>query len=159
MKRFYGDIARIAFGLVILVDAFFKWNPAFSANFSSFISTEGQPVFTLGWFNFWISLVNINPQFFAFLVALTETLLGLALVFGFARKLSYFLGGVFFFIIWSVAEGFGGPYTALSTDVGAAVIYIFVLACLYLIDYYAEESRLSLDYYLSKKVRWWRFVG
>ncbi len=159
MKRIYGDIARISFGVVVLVDAFFKWNPAFFSNFTSFISSEGQPTFTLGWFNFWISLVNLNPQFFALLVALIETFLALALILGFARKLSYLGGGLFFFIVWSVAEGFGGPYTLMSTDVGAAIIYVFVLACLALIDYYAGENSLSLDNYLSKKINWWHFIG
>ncbi len=159
MKRFYGDIVRIAFGLTVLVDAMFKWNPAFSANFSSFISTEGQPAFTLPWFNFWTSIINLSPQFFALFVALAETFLALALIFGFARKFSYLAGGVFFFIVWSTAEGFGGPYTALSTDIGAGVIYTVVLACLALIDYYAGESKLTLDYYISKKIQWWRFIG
>jgi uncharacterized membrane protein YphA (DoxX/SURF4 family) len=136
----------------------FKWNPAFSSNFSSFVSTEGQPAFTLPWFNFWTSLVSLNPQFFALSVALIETFLAFALIFGFARKFSYFVGGFFFFIVWSVAEGFGGPYTAMSTDIGTGIIYVFVLACLALIDYYAGESRLSLDYYISKKIQWWHFI-
>lgn len=35
-------------------------------------------------------------------------------------------------VIWSTAEGFGGPYQAGSTDIGAAIIYVLVFACLVL---------------------------
>jgi hypothetical protein len=43
-----------------------------------------------------------------------------ALIFGFARKSTYIAAAVFSLLIWSTAEGFGGPYTAGSTDVGAS---------------------------------------
>ncbi len=34
-------------------------------------------------------------------------------------------------VIWSTAEGFGGPYTAGSTDIGAAIIYVLVFLALW----------------------------
>ena len=35
-------------------------------------------------------------------------------------------------VIWTTAEGLGGPYKAGSTDIGAAIIYVLVFAGLYL---------------------------
>jgi hypothetical protein len=33
---------------------------------------------------------------------------------------------VFSLLIWSVAEGFGGPHTSGATDIGTSVIYVVV---------------------------------
>ena len=44
------------------------------------------------------------------LSAATETYLALGLITGSARKLTYSLGIVYGLFVWSVAEGFGGPY-------------------------------------------------
>lgn len=49
-------------------------------------------------------------------------------------------------VIWSTAEGFGGPYHAGSTDVGAAIIYPLVFAALFLSSaglYYGLDRKLS----------------
>jgi hypothetical protein len=35
-------------------------------------------------------------------------------------------------VIWSTAEGMGGPYQAGSTDIGAAIIHVLVFAGLFL---------------------------
>ena len=64
--------------------------------------------------------------FFVYLVATVEALIAAALILGFARKITYVSAAGFSFLIWSTAEGFGGPYTAGSTDVGASIIYVVV---------------------------------
>ena len=61
-------------------------------------------------------------------------LLGLALIFGFIKKIAYSLGIVLSLLIWSIPEGFGGPYGPSSTDVGTAVIYAIVFIALILIN-------------------------
>ncbi len=81
-------------------------------------------------FRFWIDLQRPSITFFAYLVAAVETVIAIALILGFARKTTYITGAAFSFLIWSTAEGFGGPYTAQSSDIGAAIIYTLVFISL-----------------------------
>jgi nitrite reductase (NO-forming) len=103
------------------------------------------------------SSAGLNPAitFFWALVATTETLIALALIAGFARKVTYLAAIVFSLLIWSTAEGFGGPYTSGSSDIGTAIIYAVVFASLLALSYYAGTARYSADYYLEKKFSWW----
>ena len=75
--------------------------------------------------------------FFAYLIAVVETLIALALIAGFARKITYSAAIVFSLLIWATAEGFGGPYTSGASDVGTAIIYAVVFAALLALSYYA----------------------
>ncbi len=70
-------ILRIGFGLIWLIDAWFKWQPTFQNNFAGYLSANGQPPAVQAWVNFWIHVVNINPSLFAHLVALGETVIAL----------------------------------------------------------------------------------
>lgn len=79
----------------------------------------------------WIDVVNVNPVGFAYFVSLAETALAVALILGLFSNLAYIGGALLSFVIWSTAEGFGGPYGAGSIDIGAAVIYILVFALLW----------------------------
>jgi hypothetical protein len=89
------------------------------------------------------------------LVATAETLIALALIFGVARKAAYLAAIVFSVLFWSTAEGFGGPYTSGSADIGTAIIYAVVFAGLLALSYYCDPDHFSADYYLEKKVTWW----
>ena len=123
---------RIAFGLAWAVDAGFKWVPSFVDNFSTYLSSEGQPRVVGAWINFWTDTIKVDPHVFAHLVAVGETAVAIGLIFGLFSNASYLLGTLLSLVIWSTAEGFGGPYTAGSTDIGAAIIYVFVFAALFL---------------------------
>jgi len=127
-------LLRIAFGLVWLIDAQFKWRPAFVDHLASYLSgaLPGQPAIVQGWIHLWIDVVNVNPVAFAYLVALAETALAVGLILGLFSNLAYLGGAVLALMIWTTAEGFGGPYVVGSTDIGAAIIYVFVFALLYL---------------------------
>ena len=121
---------------------------------------DGQADWMRPWFRFWIHLQSPHPYFWAYLVAVVETLIALALIFGFARKLTYVSAIVFSLLIWATAEafaaeGFGGPYTSGAADIGTAIIYAVVFAALLALSYYAGPSRYSADYYIEKKVSWW----
>lgn len=126
-------LIRLAFGLIWTVDAWFKWQPAFFANFTSYLSGNlgSQPPLVRGWINLWIGVVGVNPHFFAFAVAVAETAIALALISGILPRLTTAGGVAMSLVIWSTAEGFGGPYAAGSTDIGAAVIYALVFLALY----------------------------
>ncbi len=135
-------ILRIAFGLVWLVDAYFKWSPGFSSNFVSYLQNgaQGQPLIVAWWIHFWINAVNIDPYFFAIVVAVAETAIALSLIFGIFSRIAIYGGIAMAFVIWSTAEGFGGPYVPGSTDIGASVIYILVFIALLLSESWKEYS-------------------
>ena len=90
--------------------------------------SQGEPGWMHGWFQFWINLQHPHPHthFFAYATAVIETVIALALVFGFARKYLYILRALFSLTIRGAAEAFGGPYGPSSTDIGAAVMYAVV---------------------------------
>jgi uncharacterized membrane protein YphA (DoxX/SURF4 family) len=151
-------ILRIVFGVVWLIDASFKWNPAFINNFTDYLTggAEGQPALVQAWINLWIKGVSVDPHFFAIVVAISETALALSLLFGFLTELGIVGGIALSFVIWSTAEGLGGPYVAGSTDIGGAVIYIIVFIALWLgrcWRYY------SLDPYIKRWIPflYWRW--
>ena len=151
------DALRIAFGVIWLIDATLKWLPGFKDSYMSTIMgiAQDQPGWLQPWFHFWIRLQHNDVTFFWALVATTETLIALALIFGFARKLTYVAAAGFSLLIWATAEGFGGPYTSGASDIGTAVIYAVVFLGLLALNYYAGPSRLSVDYYLERRISWW----
>jgi nitrite reductase (NO-forming) len=157
MQRLAHRRAQVTFGVIWAVDATLKWLPGFRASYMDTImgQADGQPGWLKPWFDFWIRLQHPQAVFFAYLVAVVETLIAVALITGFARKVTYIAAAVFSVLIWATAEGFGGPYTSGASDIGTAVIYAVVFAGLLAISYYAEPSRYSADYYLEQKYSWW----
>ena len=157
MPRTPKDALRISFGIIWLIDAVLKWLPGFRASYMDTImgQADGQPGWLKGWFVLWIRLQHPQAMFFAYLVAAVETLIAVALIAGFARKLTYIAAAAFSVLIWATAEGFGGPYTSGAADIGTAIIYAVVFAGLLALSYYAGPARFSADYYLEKKISWW----
>jgi len=149
---------RIVFGLVWLIDAQFKWRPAFIDGLASYLSgaMAGQPHLIQDWIHFWVDVVRIDPAFFAYMVALSELALALALIFGVFSNLAYLGGTILAFVIWSTAEGFGGPYVTGSTDIGAAIIYVFVFSLLYLTR---AGQHYGIDQWLGKKLGRYAFLA
>ena len=151
------DVLRIAFGVIWLIDATLKWLPGFRATYMSVIMAEaqGQPGWLQPWFHFWIRFQHPDAMVLAYLAAVIETLIAIALIIGFARKLTYLSAIVFSLLIWGTAEGFGGPYTSGASDIGTANIYAEVFAGLLAHSYNAGPARYSADYYIEQKVSWW----
>jgi uncharacterized membrane protein YphA (DoxX/SURF4 family) len=148
---------RITFGGIWLIDAVLKWLPGFRSGYLSAIKGAGmgQPGWLQWWFHFWTYLQHPAPSFWAVMVALLETLVALAVILGFARKVSYIAAAVFCVVIWAAAEGFGGPYGSGASDIGTAIIYALVFMCLLTLAAYTGTDRYSADYYLEKKISWW----
>ena len=151
------DALRITFGVIWLIDATLKWLPGFRATYMSVIMAEaqGQPGWLQPWFHFWIRFQHPDAMVLAYLAAVIETLIAVALIIGFARKLTYLSAIAFSLLIWGTAEGFGGPYTSGASDIGTAIIYAVVFAGLLMLSYYGGPARYSADYYLEKKISWW----
>ncbi len=127
---------RVLFGFIWLIDAFFKWQPAFQKGYLDILinAAKNQPAVLKPWFDFWIVLVSSQRQLFIYSTAIVETYIALAILFGFSKRFTYLLAIVFSLLIWSTAEGFGGPYTAGSTDVGTAIIYALIALLLLITD-------------------------
>lgn len=126
-------VTRIIFGLVLAAAAFLKWQPQFQNTFVAQVAAAqgGQPAPIIGWITFWTHLVSINPLLFARIEASTETALAIFLLFGLMSNLAYIVGILLSLGIWSIPEGFGGPYVAgKSTDIGAGLLYTIVFALL-----------------------------
>lgn len=139
-------VLRIGFGLVWGIDAWFKWQPDFINNFTSYLSSSGQPGWIASWINFWINIIKVNPYVFAHAVAIGETAVALALILGAFSNTAYLGGMLLSLVIWTTAEGFGGPYVAGATDIGAAIIYVLVFAGLFLSNaglYLGLDQRLT----------------
>jgi uncharacterized membrane protein YphA (DoxX/SURF4 family) len=155
------DALRISFGIIWLIDAVLKWLPGFRSGYMDMImgQADGQPGWLKPWFTFWINLQHPHAIFFAYLVAAVETLIAVAVIAGFARKLTYISAAAFSVLIWATAEGFGGPYTSGASDIGTAVIYAVFFAGLLALMAYAGTARYSVDYYLEQKISWWYKVA
>ncbi|HZR43650.1 MAG TPA: DoxX family membrane protein [Ktedonobacteraceae bacterium] len=140
---------RVAFGIVWAVAAWLKWQPKFIDSFVDTITgaKDGQPAPIQSWISWWGHLVSANPHFFAYLTATVETILAVFLIFGILTNLTCVLGFFWSLGIWSIAEGFGGPYKlGSSTDVGPALPYALLFAVLLVIAagrYYAVDRWLT----------------
>ncbi|MGF7233605.1 MAG: hypothetical protein ACQSGP_01400 [Frankia sp.] len=123
---------RIAFGIAWAIDASFKWMPSFRTGFVSYLTDAkpGQPELVKIWISGCVNMIKMDPHLCAYLVAITESLIALCLIFGAFTNLVAVVGGLLSLGIWSTAEGFGGPYQAGSTDIGASIIYVILFAAL-----------------------------
>lgn len=154
-------VLRVGLGLIWAIDASFKWTPTFRASYISILTdaAKDQPSWLHWWFNFWINLQSPHPAFFTYLVAAVETLLALALIFGLGRKIAYIGGAVFSFLIWATPEGFGGPYSTSSTDVGTGIVYMMVFLALIAMSFGQSAERWSLDAFIERRLHWWHWVA
>jgi uncharacterized membrane protein YphA (DoxX/SURF4 family) len=150
---------RIVFGLIWTIDGSLKFRPGFVDQFAGSISPDGQPSWLQGWFTFWANTVGQNTAFWVYLTGSLELLLGLALLFGFVRKIAYSGGIVLSLFIWAVPEGFGGPYGPSSTDIGTGVVYAMVFLFLMIINATYGPSKYSLDAAIEKRWPSWATVA
>ncbi len=149
---------RIAMGLIWVINAWLKWQPDFIQNFSGYLTSalDGQPPAIQSWINFWQGIMQVNPTAFAIIVAILETVLAISLIFGLFSNVGYVGGALLSLIIWSVAEGFGGPYGPGATDIGAAIIYVPVFALLFLSS---AGLYWGMDGWLTSRLGRWGFLA
>lgn len=151
-------VLRIVFGLIWVVDAWFKWQPDFINSITDYLTgaLEGQPTAVQAWINFWINIVNVNPHIFAHIIAISETLVALGLIYGVFSNLTNIGGAFLTLVIWSTAEGFGGPYVPGSADIGSAIIYTMTFAALFLMN---AGLVMGLDRLLTPRLGPLGFLG
>ncbi len=150
---------RILFGLIWIIDGAFKFQPGFIASGAWQPSPDGQPPWLQGWFTFWANTTSSNPTLWVDTTGILEILLGLALVFGFMRKIAYSGGILLSMLIWSVPEGFGGPYGPSSTDIGTGAVYAMVFLFLMIVNAGYGPSQYSLDWLIESRWPRWKAVA
>jgi thiosulfate dehydrogenase [quinone] large subunit len=125
-------IVRIVFGVVWVIDAAFKFEPAFYNGILQTVkgADAGEPNWLNPWFHLWYRLIGVNPHLFAIVIILAESLTALALLLGVARRLNYVLGAILSILIFAVAEGFGGPYVTGSTLLSLDCYFVSTGQCL-----------------------------
>lgn len=123
-------LLRILFGFAWAFDAYFKWSPAIRYNIIGVLTqaADGQPAWEQAWIQVWVHIASINPSLFGLLVALIETALAAALIFGIMPRTALWCGLIFSLFVWSVPQGFGGPYAPDSTDIDSGIIYALTFA-------------------------------
>ena len=152
---------RVAFGVIWAVGAALTWAPDFAVHYVGYLhnAAQGQPAWLAGWFTMWIGLVTPHAMLFTWLTRIVETLIALALLTGFARKTLYVVGALFSLLVWSTAEGFGGPYTVGANNMGTAISYVLIFVALMAINVRGGSSPYSLDYFIEKRWPRWRHVA
>lgn len=127
-------LVRVVFGLVWGVDAILKWAPQIRGDILTVLAQaqDGQPAWEQAWIHLWVSIASIDPMLFGTFIALVETALALSLITGIASRYALYCGAVFSLIIWSVPQGFGGPYAWGSTDIDSGFVYFLVFVALIL---------------------------
>jgi len=154
---------RILFGVAWTANAALKWFPAFGAGFLGMLTdvSQGQPAFLRPWFNLVTTVASDGrATFLAAGSTALETYLAVALLTGFARKVTYVIGAGYTALIWATAEGFGGPYVpGISTDVGAAIVYTLLFLVFLVHDAGFGTSRLSVDSFMERRMPAWRRVA
>src|SRR5690349_14225843 len=89
-----GTSLRVAFGVIWAVSAALTWTEGFADHYVGYLhnAATGQPAWSAWWFQMWIALVTPNVGLFVWATRIAETLLALALLLGFARKITYIVG-------------------------------------------------------------------
>ncbi|MCO5054158.1 multicopper oxidase domain-containing protein [Thermomonas sp.] len=153
-----GTALRVAFGMIWAVGAALTFSADFANNYVGYLhnAATGQPAWSAWWFSMWIALVTPNVTFFVWATRIAEVLLAVALLFGIARKFTYIIGILFSLLIWSTAEGFGGPYSVGASNIGAALSYVLIFAALIVINMRSGPSPYSLDYLIEQRWPTWR---
>lgn len=157
-----GSAVRIAFGLIWLADVYFKWQPSFLNGLLGIMhdGAMGQPSWLMPWFTFNRAIIAVQPTLWAYGIAVVETGLALALLLGFARKVTYIGGAVWSILIWATAEGLGRTRPGeIATDIGTAIIYSVVFLALLAADQCSRTRPCSLDVVIERRLPWWRRVA
>ncbi|MEO7065777.1 MAG: multicopper oxidase domain-containing protein [Rhodanobacter sp.] len=153
-----GAALRVAFGVVWAVGAALTWSPDFAVHYVGYLhnAAQGQPAWLAGWFAMWIGVVTPHAVLFTWLTRIIETVIAVALLTGFARKTLYVAGALFSLLVWSTAEGFGGPYTVGANNMGTAITYVLIFIALIAINS-RGRSPYSLDFFIERRwPRWGR---
>lgn len=116
----WAHAARLMFGFLWAWDALFKLQPYFFTHFVGFLSAAepGQPAWVAAWLHAWIAVITfISPVLFAVLAAIAEVVIAWSLLSGKLLRIVLPIGLIYSLMVWSTAQGFGGPFGIGSTGI------------------------------------------
>ncbi len=145
---------RVLFGCIWAFNAWFAWQFSFASNITGYFAhtvSNQLPMIAE-----WMHIVTLHPHFFAYLVALGETLLSLCLIFGLLNNLTCGIGMILSLSLWLMAEGSGGPYGLVSTDVGVMITSVLLFMGLLL---GGAGQTFGMDRYLVRRLGRWSFLA
>ncbi len=153
--------SAIAFGLLWGLDAFSKFYFDTPSQLPGWIQAAGagQPAILSGWYSFWYQASLTNSVLILYSVGIAEGALAFALMFGFARKLSYILGPFLSFLIWAIPEGFGGQFGSGYTDPGGGIVYLICFVVLIALNATHGTDPYTLDAIIEKRYKPWRKIA
>lgn len=134
----WAHAARLMFGFLWTWDAVFKLQPYFFTHFVSYLAAAeaGQPAWIVSYLHAWIALItHTSPVLFSVLAVAAEVVIAWSLLSGKLLRIMLPIGLIYSLMVWSTAEGFGGPYGIGSTGMpgnmfGNAVIYALIFCFL-----------------------------
>lgn len=149
---------RILFGGIWALNAWFAWQFSSVNTFAGCLAhpTSHQAPLIAGWTLFCMRVVNPQPHFFVYLIAMGETLIALCLIFGVLNNLACGAGMLFSLLLWFTAEGLGKPYGLIGTDVGVMIVSVLLFMGLLL---GGAGQTFGADRYLVRKLGRWSFLA
>lgn len=154
-------VLRIVVGAILAFDATLQFLPGSPPVLAYLLVVgAGQDLPSLGWwFSYWAQVIGRDPGFWWYGTGVVSALLAACLIFGFARRLAYGVGVLFGFLLWAVPNGFGGPYAAPNTDIGAGLVYAVAFLTLLLTDSASGPTWFAADTRLERRWPRWRWIG
>ena len=143
---------RASLGLIWAFNAYLAYQPEFPSQFVGYLRNAalGQPPWLGPWFETWIALVSPRVGIFVFLTRAVEMVIAVGLLLGLFRRPIYLLGLGFSLLVWSTADGFGGPYVIGTANLGPALVYALLFVALISLERQQGPNPYSLDFYLEK---------
>lgn len=150
---------RMLFGSIWMADGLLRFLPGTYSQLSYWLVVmveDGQPPWLMGWLSAWASFIAGNPVFWWYGFGLMELAIGFCLFTGFLRRPVYLLGLALSIFLWTVPQGFGGPYGPGSTDMGTGILYAVVFLALLHLDSVSGPPRFTLDMVMGRRWPAWQ---
>lgn len=139
-------ILRLLFGALWAFDAAWKWTPFFIDHSLSYLvqSQAGQPAWIVAYIQIFVDAIKlVGQQSFGIFAAVAETIIAVGLIANRGMRFVLPFGLLYSIGVWTTAEGWGGPYgavTGVGGDVlGTTIIYALIFA--YLMVMYPPTRR------------------
>jgi nitrite reductase (NO-forming) len=151
---------RAALGILWLLLAISVWSPGFATHMSEYTQDAFQKTTWLTpWFGTWVSLIAPAPGLWVALARILTPLMAFCLLFGFARKTAYITGIIITLPLWTLMEGYAPTQAFGVINLGLAISYILFFLSLLLINHVNGTTPHSLDFYIGKRIPWWKHVS
>jgi nitrite reductase (NO-forming) len=144
---------RAALGIIVTIDAYLKWQPRLCCPLRRIFAERGQQPAWLA--RAVVSIVaapcHAGRRVLHHCHPADRNCTAVGLLLGVTRRLTDIGGALFSLLIWSTAEGFGGPYTSAATNLGPAFVHVLMFIAVALFERLLRTSPYSLDYYIEQR--------